>query len=513
MDESYSKLGSALSGVLADQEHHLTLRDEDGSSLLVLETRDDSAGFAIVNGTAEETYSSAYNAFKFLYRDNHESWRERNLSFVVCRSDSTREESSEAFFSRIEANVYFCRKYVVAFPEESQDLEDELRRLPFVPMSRDHPSGLWRPPSAIDLLRSLRIDDRITQHLIQPRLRAAHTLLADVLSQPQALPNHPAPGTVGPSSSSDLDITRITHLSIEGFRAYGRKQELDLDADVVVLYGPNGLGKTSLFDAIDFACTGRIGRLRRQRVASNTDFVRVASHQSRVPPPGRVELKLEDGSSILSLSRNLNDRNHALVGDERLDRGETLQRLTAASWGKKRERIENLERLFRATYFFSQTSPELFTDFEQTSTLSSRLVARTLALEDYARGIWKVKEVLRLTQDQMNSLNGRLFKLRAEIAQLRKRAEPFRRATEQVEPREQLKELTRQLVISLRDDASLDVDADQVSSANVREWRAMVDGQLQDERHRGESLSQASNRMDGLQKEFGGSGKSAAETL
>ena len=500
MDESYSKLRSALSELLADQEHHITLRDQDESSLLVLETRDDSAGFAIVNGMPEQTFSSAYNSFKYLYRENHESWRERNLSFVVCRSDSTREEGSQAFFSRIEADVYFCRKYVVGFPEESQGLEDELRRLPFVPMSRDHPSGLPRLPSAIDFLQSLRIDARITRHLIEPRLRGAHRLLDDFLSHPQNLPNHPAPGAVRPSSPSDLDITRITQLSIEGFRAYGRREELDLDADVVVLYGPNGLGKTSLFDAIDFACTGRIGRLSKGRLASNTEFSRLASHQPRVQSPGRVELKLICGSSSLSVSRDLNDRNRALVGDERLDRGRTLQRLTSASWEEKRERIENLERLFRATHFFSQTSPELFTDFAQTSTLSSTLVARSLALEDYARGIWKVKEVLRETKDQTKSLKNSLFMLREEIALLRKRAEPFRRATEQVEPRDQLKELTRQLVRDLKDDASLNVDADQVSCEDIREWRAIVDGQLRDERHRGESLVRLRTGWTGYRK-------------
>ena len=285
-----------------------------------------------------------------------------------------------------------------------------------------------------------------------------------------------------------MDITRVTHLSIEGFRAYGQRQELDLNADVVVFYGPNGLGKTSLFDAIDFACTGRIGRFRRRQRDSYTEFNRLASHQPRIQSSGRVEIKFKHGSSILTVSRDLNDRNHALVGDERLDRGRTLQRLTLASWGEKRERIEHLERLFRATHFFSQTSPELFTDFEQTSTLSSELVSRTLSLEDYARGIRKVKEVLRATKNQLNSLNDSLSKLRGEIAQLRKRAEPFRRATESVEPRDQLKELTRQLVRDLKADAFLDVDTDQVASKDVREWRAIVDGQLGDARRQSEGL-------------------------
>ena len=48
---------------------------------------------------------------------------------------------------------------------------------------------------------------------------------------------------------------------MSNFRAYREPQKFALDANLVVLYGPNGLGKTSFFDAIDFACTGGVTRL------------------------------------------------------------------------------------------------------------------------------------------------------------------------------------------------------------------------------------------------------------
>ena len=53
---------------------------------------------------------------------------------------------------------------------------------------------------------------------------------------------------------------RLKSITIEGFRAFGRQTTIDLDADVILLQGPNGVGKTSLLDAILWALAGTIDR-------------------------------------------------------------------------------------------------------------------------------------------------------------------------------------------------------------------------------------------------------------
>ncbi len=53
---------------------------------------------------------------------------------------------------------------------------------------------------------------------------------------------------------------RLKSITIEGFRAFGRQATVDLDADVILLQGPNGVGKTSLLDAILWALAGTIDR-------------------------------------------------------------------------------------------------------------------------------------------------------------------------------------------------------------------------------------------------------------
>ena len=55
---------------------------------------------------------------------------------------------------------------------------------------------------------------------------------------------------------------RLLSIELSGFRGFAQKREFDLDADAVVVIGANGNGKTSLFDGILWALSGRIPRLQ-----------------------------------------------------------------------------------------------------------------------------------------------------------------------------------------------------------------------------------------------------------
>ena len=54
---------------------------------------------------------------------------------------------------------------------------------------------------------------------------------------------------------------RLHHLEVSGFRGFATKQEFDLSADATIIVGSNGLGKTSLLDAVQWGLSGRLGRL------------------------------------------------------------------------------------------------------------------------------------------------------------------------------------------------------------------------------------------------------------
>lgn len=54
---------------------------------------------------------------------------------------------------------------------------------------------------------------------------------------------------------------RLVRMEVAGFRGLPQPVVFDLDADAVILVGVNGSGKTSFFDAILWALSGRVDRL------------------------------------------------------------------------------------------------------------------------------------------------------------------------------------------------------------------------------------------------------------
>lgn len=84
---------------------------------------------------------------------------------------------------------------------------------------------------------------------------------------------------------------KLLNLEVSGFRAFSAKHVLDLNADTIIVAGPNGQGKTSLFDAIFWAIAGSIPRL-----GDGGSVVSMFSDagEARVA----LELSSHDGSSI-----------------------------------------------------------------------------------------------------------------------------------------------------------------------------------------------------------------------
>ncbi len=57
---------------------------------------------------------------------------------------------------------------------------------------------------------------------------------------------------------------RLLRLALEGFRGFAERQEIDLDADAIVVRGDNGTGKTSLVDGLLWLFTGELTHLTQR---------------------------------------------------------------------------------------------------------------------------------------------------------------------------------------------------------------------------------------------------------
>lgn len=359
----------------------------DGSLPVVVMLRQHALTAFAVGDQAD--YQPLYEAFKKHYLKNTAQWSTKDVAFVYCLpADITVDPD---FCSRVEVDVYFCRKYVVRL---DGDLAGSLARLPFLPLSPITPGVQTRPPSAQTLLRQRNLKADLAKALVVPLTSSASKILTECLAGTYGLPEA-LQSTASPSAIVEVGEDRVQatlkSISIQNFRAYRTKKVFELGSAVTILYGPNGFGKTSFFDAIDFAVTGGVGRLTK----ATGGLARVAKHLDSQSDPTEVSLTLEREGKTHVITRNLADQNNALVNGKTTPRKEVLSLLTGGT-APGADRVDSLVDLFRATHLFSQENQELTQDVASKCELSSELVSRMLAFDDYASGLKKAEEVLKL---------------------------------------------------------------------------------------------------------------------
>jgi DNA repair exonuclease SbcCD ATPase subunit len=94
---------------------------------------------------------------------------------------------------------------------------------------------------------------------------------------------------------------RFTELVVSGFRGFAEEVTIDLDADVVIVSGINGTGKTSLFDAIQWLLIGDVPRLTALDISKSEAGTNIANRYVTTPPYAAA--LLNDGEREWRVSR------------------------------------------------------------------------------------------------------------------------------------------------------------------------------------------------------------------
>lgn len=338
----------------------------------------------------EQDYVPLYEAFKKHYLNQGADWTVKDVSFVFCLPPEY--QAPEAFPSKVEVDVYFCRKYVIKL---GQDIDSSLARLPFLPLAPVSAKPI-RPPSANTLLQQRSMKAELATNLVKQGTGAA-AILANCLNgrygSTHEIDERSAESTA--VKSEQRDQTTLKSISIENFRAYRKKKDFEFGSAITVLYGPNGFGKTSLFDAVDFVVTGGIARFDR----SSSGLSKVAKHLDGKDEPTQVALTVERAGKTHTIVRNLATPNDATLDGQDEQRRAILSFLTGGETVSS-ERVENLVSLFRATHLFSLDAQELTGSVSNSCTLPANIVSRMLAFDDYVNGFNKVNEVLKLAKQE-----------------------------------------------------------------------------------------------------------------
>ncbi|RXR03476.1 AAA family ATPase [Pseudoxanthomonas composti] len=466
---------------------NLEVESFEEQTLLLMTSEPTLAGFGF--GSKKEDYRLAYEAFKRLYAARRPKWAGLDVSFSFCYPPKS--ISDDAFAPSVETDVFFCRKFALELSEADTSA---LSRLPFLPLIAVEEGGA-RPPSAQTLLRRSGVSSDLARALVVPGNRSAQRIVEDRLgAEIDEIDSSALTDEFRIVEQSTEEFISLLSIKITNFRAYREPVTFEFGESVTVLYGPNGFGKTSIFDALDFVATGGIGRLKIEH--NSAGLQKAAKHLDSGENPAEVELRFRRGTGEHTLIRTLARPSVAtLDGRDNTSRKEVLTLLTGSEESPMADRVDNLVSLFRATHAFNQESSELTQGFAQSCQLSSDLVSRMLAFDDYVRAIKKVEEVTRTLDQRIRGATREVEKCQQRLGSLTDDIQRVEGLTEfDGDPEHLTSELARVAEEINRLNPHADT-ANYASDADPRSLRSDADGLIRSLEIRISRLNEASSLM------------------
>ena len=493
-----SRVRSYLKGALPECELTAEALVKGYDPLIFLRMTHLMVAFAFACGDTRVSYRALYDSFRRYYTQNRSRLDALDLSFVLCVSSDT--ANLDEFRSELETDVYFCRKYVLALDER---LEDSFDRLPFLPLGVSSQSAR-RPPTAQTYMQQCGVPAALARQLAVPHQRSARRIARDCIEGDNNVVPTLAGTGEGVTASRDGtrygDQVRLAAITISGFRAYKRPQVFDLSGDVTVVYGPNGFGKTSLFDAIDFVATGGVGRLG---LSSTTDrFARAVAHLDTKVQDGSVSLVFGTNGVKSNISRRIDSRASATLDGAVVDRKRALVTLTGGGVTPD-DRIEHLVSLFRATHLFSQENQELAREFSRDCSLPPHVISQMLAFEDYANARRKAKAVCQVIQESITQRKTEIEALQRTIREAERVILSLNEASvaygHTADPTEALTELLRR-----SKENGIGISSENLDHTFVRSCRATIQAKLVESDSKARRLSELVDRVQALPSVFDG---------
>lgn len=288
--------------------------------------------------------------------------------------------------------------------------------------------------------------------------------------------------------STIKNYVRLKEMEVEGFRIYGKKEVFDLDADLIVLYGANGLGKTSFFDAFEYGVTEEIKRFSNRNDRTNIErlvknFAIEDSDKCRVKI--KFEVLMENSTKDFSIERTMGnskvDSQFPEGTIKKIETRELLNKITQKNIFLKKDEVV---RLFRATHINNQGDSELTENvISGSSTISNEILGKMISFEDYTDVEKNLENIIdRNNKIIKNELENIMQSLIKNTEELKNKFESQQSILINGESSETLLNLENELKIKIREDLNIvpyklqkDYIRNEVSSKIEAELRVIQD--------------------------------------
>ncbi|MCW0329855.1 AAA family ATPase [Pantoea ananatis] len=144
-----------------------------------------------------------------------------------------------------------------------------------------------------------------------------------------------APPDIAEVNTGVWPWSRLRHLTLGPFRGFRAPEPFDLTKKIILFYGPNGSGKTSLCEGLEYALLGDVEEAGSKRIAARTYLANI--HDRRFDPP---VLKASDqhGHEV-NVVANLDTYRFCFIEKNRID---AFSRIAARTNAQRAELIATL---------------------------------------------------------------------------------------------------------------------------------------------------------------------------
>ncbi|MFH0813015.1 MAG: SMC family ATPase [Pseudomonadota bacterium] len=424
------QLKKALSEIGGPDRTIQTIK-ECPTSDFVLRTPCYIAFFVVVEqaGSLAEAYRKAQAEIVQIRSMMGAEWP-RDLNLVLLVGGDTHVDSASR--REIIDDRYVCRKFVLNV--NGGDIRDVLGDLPFWPPG-DLISGL--PTSVVAGVREAvkGYDSRLIADLAS-HSPGAERIFQKILEGTYSSTGEPSRSeeAITPRVIQSLQ-TKLEALDITDFRGIRRlrPEDMPLAGDVVFVYGPNGVGKTSIVDAVEWAISGQVSRLARGSAKGGLDpIINVFADKGEA----QVICHLSNRQPICRRKRGrLTERrigSHSAADDRAI-----IDHVvgTKAPSPEARLGIGRLRDLFRGSHILSQHNIRQF--LEQTEPAERfDILTNMIGAEEFVRFREKVATVLRHLRSHIGVTSEKNKSLRSELedvsTRLRERQKDFQKLRDAV---------------------------------------------------------------------------------
>lgn len=202
---------------------------------------------------------------------------------------------------------------------------------------------------------------------------------------------------------------RINSLYLENFRNFFQ-EKIDLSGDIVAIYGRNGVGKTAIFDALEFALLGSIDRFQNE-LKPNQHLKNIFSDTDL-----KVQVEFNDGANDW-----INTNQDCIINSSGgyKTRKELLFNLLVNEQYLPPKRItETAEELFRSALLLSQDTMRRFIDGDSED--RAKILAIIGGSATFQRCLDKAQDVIKEIKKREKTEQLKLNELESSKSELKK---------------------------------------------------------------------------------------------